>query len=200
MSKEGLQQINNELIPSMENNGLKRSPFGELNLTSITTKETACSQIKGTLANLGFNIVKEDISRPWGAFFCVDDQQDNVFRKAFFNGVELPKMVENGTISPKIMLVAPEKRLSWQKHSRRAEFWRVQKGPIGAFLSATDEHPSDYQTYHDGEAIFIPNEGRHRLVGLSNWGVVAEIWIHTDPTNPSNEEDIIRIADDFKRK
>ena len=29
---------------------------------------------------------------------------------------------------------------------------------------------------------------RHRLVGLSDWGKIAEIWQHTDPNNPSNED------------
>ena len=40
---------------------------------------------------------------------------------------------------------------------------------------------------------------RHRLVGLDNWGIVAEIWQHTDAANPSDEEDIIRVQDDFGR-
>jgi hypothetical protein len=40
---------------------------------------------------------------------------------------------------------------------------------------------------------------RHRLIGFETWGVVAEFWQHTDPTNPSNEEDIIRLQDDYSR-
>ena len=39
----------------------------------------------------------------------------------------------------------------------------------------------------------------HRLVGLSNWGIIAEIWQHTDPEKPSDEEDIVRVQDDFGR-
>lgn len=31
------------------------------------------------------------------------------------------------------------------------------------------------------------------------WGVVAEIWQHTDKDNPSNEDDIVRVQDDFGR-
>jgi hypothetical protein len=41
---------------------------------------------------------------------------------------------------------------------------------------------------------------RHRLVGLNDWGIVAEIWMHTDPNLPSDEEDIVRINDEFGRK
>jgi hypothetical protein len=29
--------------------------------------------------------------------------------------------------------------------------------------------------------------------------LVAEIWQHTDPGNPSNEDDIVRLADDYSR-
>ncbi|NBV85915.1 MAG: phosphoheptose isomerase, partial [Verrucomicrobia bacterium] len=31
------------------------------------------------------------------------------------------------------------------------------------------------------------------------WGIVAEIWLHTDPSAPSDENDIIRLDDDFGR-
>jgi hypothetical protein len=40
---------------------------------------------------------------------------------------------------------------------------------------------------------------RHRLVGLDNWGVVTEIWQHTDVEHPSDESDIVRLQDDFGR-
>jgi hypothetical protein len=40
---------------------------------------------------------------------------------------------------------------------------------------------------------------RHRLIGLENWGVVAEFWQHTDPEHPSDEDDIVRVQDDYKR-
>ena len=40
---------------------------------------------------------------------------------------------------------------------------------------------------------------RHRIIGTSEYAVVAEIWIHTDKDNPSDENDIVRIQDDFDR-
>ena len=52
----------------------------------------------------------------------------------------------------------------------------------------------------EGDTITFQIEERHRLVGLSNFGVVAEIWIHTDLKNPSNEQDIVRLEDDYFRK
>ena len=36
-------------------------------------------------------------------------------------------------------------------------------------------------------------------IGLNDFAVLAEIWQHTDPENPSNEDDIVRISDDYGR-
>ena len=55
------------------------------------------------------------------------------------------------------------------------------------------------QIKKEGEVIYFDNKERHRLVGLNKIGVVAEIWIHTDLNNPSDENDIVRISDDYKR-
>ena len=49
------------------------------------------------------------------------------------------------------------------------------------------------------DLIQLKEQERHRLVGLSNIGVVAEIWIHTDVNNPSDEQDIVRLQDDYSR-
>jgi hypothetical protein len=34
------------------------------------------------------------------------------------------------------------------------------------------------------------------LGGLETWGVIAEIWIHNAPSAPSDENDIVRLAED----
>jgi mannose-6-phosphate isomerase len=36
-------------------------------------------------------------------------------------------------------------------------------------------------------------------VGLEDYAVVAEIWQHSDADNPSDENDIVRLQDDFGR-
>jgi hypothetical protein len=69
---------------------------------------------------------------------------------------------------------------------------------VGVVKSFTDKQNPPIELQKD-EIIILKKEERHRLVGLSEWGVIAEIWIHTDPQNPSNEEDIIRLQDDFGR-
>ena len=94
-------------------------------------------------------------------------------------------------------MVKPNVKLSWQYHNRRAEIWQVYKGRVGVVQSATDiETPME--SYGPGDQIKLDQGVRHRLLGLEDYGVVAEIWQHTDPL-PSDEEDIIRVQDDFGR-
>jgi mannose-6-phosphate isomerase-like protein (cupin superfamily) len=104
-----------------------------------------------------------------------------------------------GKLSPKVLLVKPETRLSWQYHHRRAETWRVVEGPVGIVRSATDEE-GELVSFNAGETIVLEKGERHRLIGLENWGVVAEFWQHTDPDHPSDEDDIVRVQDDYARK
>ena len=33
------------------------------------------SKIKNELQNLGFEITNEDLNRPWGAFFCINENE-----------------------------------------------------------------------------------------------------------------------------
>jgi mannose-6-phosphate isomerase-like protein (cupin superfamily) len=88
-------------------------------------------------------------------------------------------------------------KLSWQYHNRRAEIWQVYKGVVGIIQSQTDlENPME--TFNPGDQIKLEQGTRHRLVGLDDYGVVAEIWQHTDSIS-SDEEDIIRVQDDFGR-
>ena len=50
-----------------------------------------------------------------------------------------------------------------------------------------------------GDQFKLVKEQRHRLIGLDDWAVIAEIWQHTEKDNPSDEEDIVRINDDYGR-
>ncbi|MDP9212103.1 MAG: phosphoheptose isomerase [bacterium] len=146
----------------------------------------------------GLEIVAEDTERPWGAWFKLDEARLDEFAAAFFPGLELPPPAHREKMSPKFLVVQPGARLSWQYHHRRREEWRVIWGPVGVAISGTDEEPSP-RTYAEGERISISQGERHRLVGLGEWGLVAEIWIHTDPEHPSDEDDIVRLQDDYDR-
>lgn len=173
-----------------------------MNTSSDTTAQRAqiFANTEVELTNKGYTIAEKDDKRPWGGFFRVVDTDAPQFLADNFEDVTLPDITLSATLSPKILIVEPDKKLSWQVHGRRNEFWRVKQGPIGAYLSETDEKPKEPKIYQAGETIDIGTSVRHRLVGLpNNWGIVAEIWIHTDPTNPSDESDILRIEDDFGR-
>jgi len=60
-----------------------------------------------------------------------------------------------------------------------------------------EEGPVETKKIND--LISLQRGERHRLIGLDSWGIIAEIWQHTDFEHPSDEEDIIRVQDDFGR-
>lgn len=164
----------------------------------IPTKADVFEKIDNDLIQQGFKVVKQDQTRPWGGFFVLDEAQTAQFAATYFPTVELSSLQITQKLSPKILVVAPEKRLSWQYHHRRAEIWRVVSGTVGVVTSDTDEQ-TEVKTYQPGELITLRQGERHRLVGLADWGILAEIWQHTDTQNPSDEEDIVRVQDDFGR-
>ena len=103
-----------------------------------------------------------------------------------------------GKLNPKILIVKPNARLSWQYHNRRAEIWQIFKGSAGIIRSDSDIE-NDIEIYNEGGQIVLKQGERHRLIGLEDYSVIAEIWQHTDRDNPSDEDDIIRVQDDFGR-
>lgn len=155
-------------------------------------------QIRQELHNNGFTIQEENLTKPWGAYFLIDESQTQQFLTKYFPTIGKNEFQPGLKLSPKILIVAPHMRLSWQYHHRRQELWRVLDQPVEVVLNNTDKLVPG-KTYQQGDIIRIKLGERHRLVGLDNWGVVAEIWTHTDPKNPSNEDDIVRVQDDFSR-
>lgn len=151
------------------------------------------------LDNQGFTIVSRNEEKPWGGYFVIDESQAPQFIEAFFPSLSLKDFEGFEKLSPKFLMVAPGKRLSWQYHYRRAEVWRLIDGVAGVVTSPTDEEGPLHEL-ELGELVTLECGERHRLVGLENgWGVLAEIWQHVDKDNPSNEDDIVRVQDDFGR-
>ena len=165
---------------------------------SATEATQVFQQVESFILENGYTIVDHDFSRPWGGFFVLDESQAAQFASQFFPGISLDSIQITQKLSPKFLIVAPNKRLSWQYHFRRAELWSVSSGPIGVVISDTDEQ-SEPGIYQVNDIITLPVGQRHRLLGLDQWGVVAEIWQHTDAANPSDESDIVRLQDDFGR-
>ena len=147
---------------------------------------------------LSFKIVSKDFERPWGGFLVIEESQAQAFANQFFKGLDVNTLRIGGKLSPKILIVKPESRLSWQYHNRRAEIWQVYKGVAGIIRSDSDTE-NEMEVYRKGDQIVLQQGERHRLIGLDVYCVVAEIWQHTDADHPSDEDDIIRVQDDFGR-
>ena len=153
------------------------------------------TEIREEIESLGFNVINFDFNRPWGGFLLINESQSHDFINTFISKENLE--IE-GRLSPKILIVNPNSRLSWQFHNRRKEIWRVYKNSVG-IIRSMDNNQNEMEILKEGDIIKFQTEERHRLVGLSDIGVVAEIWIHTDFNNPSDEQDIVRLQDDYSR-
>lgn len=164
------------------------------------SKHEIVEMVRAHLEAQGFAIAQVDAVRPWGAFIRIINAQADKFIAAYFGDTTVPEDAQQGERSPKFLLVAPEHRLSWQYHNRRAELWRATNSDVGVYTSATDAQPDDKIILRAGEEIELACGTRHRLVGLDTWGAVAEIWIHADPQQLSDENDIVRLQDDYARK
>lgn len=159
------------------------------------------NQIRQYLRDNRYTIVGEDLNRPWGAFFRLADSDSEQFIKMFFAGLSDCNIWSDKAeerLSPKILLVKPGQRLSWQYHDRRAEYWSFLTN--GSYISSRDNSQSPLVKTSKGDVIKLDRGERHRLIGLPNdYVIVAEIWQHTDPRFPSDEADIVRLADDYDR-
>ena len=154
--------------------------------------------IQSELESFGFSVVSKDFDRPWGGFLVIDESQAQAFANRFFDGLNVQDLRIDGKLSPKILMVNPDTRLSWQFHHRRAEIWQIYRGAVGIIRSYDDEQ-GPVEHFNEGDQVRLRQGERHRLIGLADFGVVAEIWQHTEKV-PSDEEDIVRVQDDFKRK
>jgi len=154
--------------------------------------------IKYQIESFGFSVVSYDFERPWGGFLVVDERQAQEFSNKFFKCLDVNTLKIGGKLSPKILIVKPNARLSWQYHKRRAEIWQVYKDAAGIITSDSNEE-NEMKEYKEGDQLILKQGERHRLIGLDETSVVAEIWQHTDANHPSDEDDIIRVQDDFGR-
>jgi len=86
--------------------------------------------------------------------------------------------------------VAPGKRLSYQRHAKRAEHWFIVAGTAQVTLDGvvTELHP--------GDSIDIPLQGAHRI---GNAGDTDVVLIEVQHGSYFGEDDIVRLEDDFGR-
>jgi len=122
-------------------------------------------------ANAINNSPKYD-ERPWGNFTVLDEG------------------AEGGGYKVKRIEVLPGKRLSYQKHARRAEHWFIVQGTAKVTLDGRDI------ALNVGEYIDIPVGAAHRI---ENPGDVKMIFIEVQRGDYLGEDDIVRLQDDFGR-
>ncbi|HKG81269.1 MAG TPA: phosphomannose isomerase type II C-terminal cupin domain [Pyrinomonadaceae bacterium] len=113
--------------------------------------------------------MREFDRRPWGTYTVLE---------------------EGTTFKVKRIEVLPGKRLSYQKHSQRAEHWVVVQGTARVTLDGNEI------TVGTGEAIDIPIGAAHRV---ENPGEADLIFIEVQRGNYLGEDDIERLQDDYGR-
>ena len=107
--------------------------------------------------------------RPWGNYTVIDDSVDHKVKR---------------------ILVDPGRRLSYQRHARRAEHWFVVRG-VGTVTLDGKEVP-----VAAGTAIDIPTGAAHRI---ENPGDGPLVFIEVQHGEYFGEDDIVRLEDDFGR-
>jgi mannose-6-phosphate isomerase len=157
------------------------------------------SLIQHELENQYFQVVDKDLNRPRDGFSVVAEKQAQRFADVYFDSIDVSSLKITGKLSPKILIVAPNKILSWQYHNRRFETcWRVIQSQACVLRSNID-FESELEILNVGATVTLIQGDRHRLVGLEDYAFLNEIWQHTDVDNTLDENDIVRLQDDFGR-
>lgn len=134
------------------------------------------NQKREPVARLQLELMKEELERssqfdrrPWGTFTVLD---------------------EGTNFKVKRIEVLPGKRLSYQKHSQRAEHWVVVQGIAKVTLNDREI------IIKAGEAIDIAIGAAHRV---ENPGNEILQFIEVQRGTYLGEDDIVRLQDDFGR-
>ena len=113
---------------------------------------------------------REHDERPWGSYTVLDDDAPDH--------------------KVKRMVVHPGKRLSYQRHSKRAEHWFIVSGRARVTLDGVDIELAA------GDAIDIPRASAHRI---ANEGSTDLVFVEVQHGTYFGEDDIERLEDDFGR-
>lgn len=175
--------------------------LNQLENNANVDKATIVDAVVNAIKDTGYSIVDLNDAKPWGAYIRMDSSQAQRFIADFFPGLTLEEAqlgMKDAELSPKILIVAPNQRLSWQYHDRRAERWAFLTE--GGYYKSNSDDQGELTVAQPGTVVQFQKGERHRLVGTDDkYAVVAEIWQHTDTAQPSNEEDIVRLSDDYQR-
>jgi mannose-6-phosphate isomerase len=111
----------------------------------------------------------EHDERPWGSYTVLADE---------------PRF------KVKLIEVLPQKRLSYQRHSHRAEHWFVVSGSGLVVLDGESIRVSS------GSTVDVPKGCAHRI---ENTGADHLVFIEVQHGESFEEDDIVRLEDDFGR-
>ncbi len=170
--------------------------------TKKLSKKVATKRVRDVIDELGYTVVEINEDKPWGAYYRLANDEAERFVSEFFPGLTMKEARlghDDIELSPKFLLVTPGERLSWQLHHRRAERWRFLNK--GAYYKSSTDNEGDRVVAEPDTVVQFEQSERHRLCTFDNqnYTLVAEIWQHTNPSEPSNEQDIIRLQDDYSR-
>ena len=168
--------------------------------TPDISSDEAKRSLRSLIASWGYAPVEINEEKPWGAYYRLDASDSERFITEFFPGLSYHDACLGKAgieLSPKFLLVSPGHRLSWQYHDRRAERWIFLTS--GGYVRSKDDDESTQIEASAGDSIQFAAGERHRLCSLGGYVVVAEIWQHIDPQHLSDEDDIVRLEDDYSR-
>ncbi len=97
---------------------------------------------------------------------------------------------ESSTHKVKCIWVDPGKRLSYQRHQKRAEHWYIVQGSAEVMLDGVISQPSI------GQTITVAVGALHRI---TNIGSDEVIFVEVQTGTYFGEDDIERVEDDFGR-
>ncbi|MCU1490440.1 MAG: mannose-6-phosphate isomerase, type 2 [Acidimicrobiaceae bacterium] len=112
---------------------------------------------------------REHDERPWGSYTVLEDAPDHKVKE---------------------IVVNPGRRLSYQRHARRAEHWFVVRGDGYVVL---DDRELEV---HAGDAVDIAVGVAHRI---GNKGDADLVFVEVQHGDYFGEDDIVRLDDDYGR-
>jgi len=175
--------------------------LSNIDTSGSVDKSQIVGGIKDCAEKNGYTVNELNDQKPWGAYLKFYDDEADSFVADLFPGlssIDARLGNKKAELSPKILIVSPDQRLSWQYHNRRAERWSFLTD--GLYNKSLTDQEQTVQAIKSGDVVQFAASERHRLIGrVAAYTLVAEIWQHTDSTNLSNEDDIVRLSDDYSR-
>jgi len=83
-----------------------------LNFKNDTPKELVFETVAEYLQHQNLKIDKQDSTRPWGGFYVIEENEAEKFISLYFPHLTKEESNISGNLSPKLLVVAPDKTLS----------------------------------------------------------------------------------------